>query len=338
MARSTDNLDISVLITTYNRAEILRRTLDNMTGLERDGLSVEFVVVDNNSTDHTKEVIESFNNRLPIRYLFELRPGKNCALNKALKEVPLGRLVVFTDDDIEPKNDWLKTIIDVSNRWPDYSVFGGKIHTIWPVKFSDLPGWLQTIVDSGNLLVVYRHFLLNYGDSEKQFPPKRFPAGANFWVRREILMDGRHFEESFGPRPKNSIMGSETSFVKKLSEDGHKILYSPDAVVGHYIQPEMLELGSIRKRIYRTGRTVPHIWGLKPKQLYEKHRFLWWLFRALALTKNVFIYIIAMFSCSRDKRIIRSLKALSGIAYNIESFKIAYKNSRTNLSFVAFSV
>ena len=95
MAKSKNNLDISVLIATYNRAEILRQTLQSMTKLNRDGLSVEFVVVDNNSTDHTKEVIKSFTDRLPIRYLFEPRPGKNCALNKALNEVSFGEISVI---------------------------------------------------------------------------------------------------------------------------------------------------------------------------------------------------------------------------------------------------
>ena len=51
------DLDISVLIATYNRAEIIRQTLESMTGLDREGISIEFVVVDNNSSDHTKEVI-----------------------------------------------------------------------------------------------------------------------------------------------------------------------------------------------------------------------------------------------------------------------------------------
>ena len=47
--------DISVVIATHNRAEILRQTLESMAKLNRDNLSVEFVIVDNNSTDRTKE-------------------------------------------------------------------------------------------------------------------------------------------------------------------------------------------------------------------------------------------------------------------------------------------
>ena len=119
-------LDISVLIATYNRAEILRQTLESMTDLDREGLAVEFVVVDNNSSDHTKQVVESFSGKLPIRYLFESRPGKNCALNKALDEVALAKLVVFTDDDVDPRKDWLKAVVSASRHWPRFSVFGGK--------------------------------------------------------------------------------------------------------------------------------------------------------------------------------------------------------------------
>lgn len=319
MATSKNDLDISVLIATYNRAEILRQTLQSMTKLNRDGLSVEFVVVDNNSSDHTKEVIESFTDRLPIRYLFESRPGKNCALNKALNEVPLGRLVAFTDDDVEPKKDWLKVIITVTNRWPDYSVFGGKILPLWPHQ--KLPPWIEKLIESGGVLPIHDH-----GNFEMPFPSQTFPAGANLWVRSQILTN-RRFDEQFGPCPKSRLMGSETSFIKKLEDDGYRALYCPDAVVVHYFPAESLSLSAIKKRAYRAGRTAPHLWGLKPKELYEKHRFLWWLWRTLALTKNLFAYIIAKLSFYRDKRIIRSLKALSGIAYNIESLKIAYKNS-----------
>ena len=117
-------LDISVIIATYNRAEILRGALQSMAGLDREGISVEFVVVDNKSTDNTKEVIESFKQRLPIKYLFEERAGKSFALNKVLNEVPLGKIVVFTDDDIVANNNWLVAISEICKQWPDHSVFG----------------------------------------------------------------------------------------------------------------------------------------------------------------------------------------------------------------------
>ena len=99
-------INISVIIPTYNRAETLRQTLGNITRVDGNGLSVELVVVNNNSSDHTKDVAAAFSDRLSIVYLFEPKPGKNCALNKVLNEIRLGELVVFTDDDVKPNPDW----------------------------------------------------------------------------------------------------------------------------------------------------------------------------------------------------------------------------------------
>ena len=120
-----DKPNISVLIPTYNRADILNETLQNMERLDKNGLSVEFVVIDNNSSDHTKSVVDSFKDSLGPRYIFEQRPGKNCALNKALNNVEMGEIIAFTDDDVSPSHDWLRVVWAVCKRWPDYYVFGG---------------------------------------------------------------------------------------------------------------------------------------------------------------------------------------------------------------------
>lgn len=114
--RVKNDLNISVLVATYNRADVLRETLEAFTELDREGLSVEFVVIDNNSGDHTKSVVKSFSGRLPLVYLFQPIPGKNRALNKALDEIQLGEVIVFTDDDVRPANNWLPTIMEATRR------------------------------------------------------------------------------------------------------------------------------------------------------------------------------------------------------------------------------
>src|SRR4030043_1747507 len=102
--------DITVIIGTYNRAQELARTLEGMAKAEKRGLSVEFVVVDNGSTDSTKSVVDLFHGRIPINYIFEPRSGKNRALNTALENCTLGEIVVFTDDDVDVSPDWLVLI------------------------------------------------------------------------------------------------------------------------------------------------------------------------------------------------------------------------------------
>ena len=78
---------ITVVICTWNRCELLRQTLEQMTRLvipPRVRWSV--VVVDNNSTDDTATVIESFGGCLPIRRVFEPTPGQSHARNAGLRE------------------------------------------------------------------------------------------------------------------------------------------------------------------------------------------------------------------------------------------------------------
>lgn len=315
MAKSKNNLDISVLIATYNRAEILRQALESMTVLERDGLSAEFVVVDNNSTDHTKEVIKSFTDRLPVRYLFESRPGKNCALNKALNEVPLGKLVAFTDDDVEPKKDWLKAIITVTNRWPDYSVFGGKIYAIWP---NGRPSkWAQS--SSIQMLGFAIH---DYEDSERPYKSGQYPFGGNFWVRREVFEAGHVYNEAVGPRPQNRIMGSETSFLKRLTDEGHGIVYSPDVVVGHHIQPCQMSMSSILKRAYRWGRAIARMRPLCRRALLHKHPVLWRLVRKGAIARLSFPLItsLVLLVFNKPEKAVRTMR---WIGYNVESMRMA---------------
>jgi glycosyltransferase involved in cell wall biosynthesis len=86
VVKRTGCSSLSVVIATYNRGEALRLTLEAMTGVRHSDLRVEWIVVDNNSSDHSAAIIRSFSGRLPLRHLHESRPGKNCALNKALAE------------------------------------------------------------------------------------------------------------------------------------------------------------------------------------------------------------------------------------------------------------
>lgn len=67
------HLDFSILIPTYNRGEVCRETVEAMTRVDREGVSVEFVVIDNNRTDNTRGVGESFADRLPV--LADVRHG-----------------------------------------------------------------------------------------------------------------------------------------------------------------------------------------------------------------------------------------------------------------------
>jgi len=309
--------DISVIIATYNRAEILRQILENMTRLDREGLSVEFVVVDNNSSDHTKEVIESFTERFPVRYLFEPKPGQNCARNRALEDVELGRFVVFTDDDVEPRKDWLKAIVSISERWPEYSVFGGKIYVVWPSV--QIPKWAHK--PNIKSLCFAEH---NYAESECVYAPGQYPFSGNFWVRRDLLANGRRFDESIAWHPKNRILATETTFLQQLSEEGHGMLYTPDAVLGHRISPEQLSLKYIIKRAFQRGRGIAYTQPLCRLALLNEHPVLWRFIRVAAIVRLTFSLLTSLAALILKKPE-RAMQTMRWIGYNVESLNIAKK-------------
>lgn len=245
--------DLSVIVATHNRAGVLRSTLNAMSNLSTDGVDAQWIIVDNNSTDSTSSTIQEFEHILPLRHLFEARPGKNCALNLALRQPDLGEIVVFTDDDVIPQPDWLVCIMDYSRRWQEFSVFGGRVIPCLPQDF-EIPVWAHS-----KWIRRWGFAEHNRGDQAKIYEGFDHPYGPNFWVRRTALRHGRRFDETVGPRPNDRIMGSEAGFLIGLVSDGYPILYCPGAVVEHRISASQLSEQAITKRAFRRGRATPRL-------------------------------------------------------------------------------
>src|SRR6516225_223426 len=117
---------LTVLIATRNGARTLPRCLGALAGLTSPPGGWKLVVVDNGSTDATREIVASFADRLPLTFLLEPRHGKNAALNAGLGSVE-GDLVVFTDDDTLPRPDWLVEMRRAADEHRSFSIFGGSV-------------------------------------------------------------------------------------------------------------------------------------------------------------------------------------------------------------------
>ena len=80
-----DSYEITVVVSTYNRSEMLRSALDSLLAQETPGPRYEIIVVDNNSTDSTREIVEGYLNRHSnLRYLFEEKQGVSYARNTGI--------------------------------------------------------------------------------------------------------------------------------------------------------------------------------------------------------------------------------------------------------------
>ena len=93
---------ISVVVCTYNRAESLRETIYSLLKQDLKAVPMEILVVDNNSSDNTKNVVASFGegNQFPIRCVFEGQQGLGYARNTGIQAAK-GEIIAFIDDDIE---------------------------------------------------------------------------------------------------------------------------------------------------------------------------------------------------------------------------------------------
>jgi glycosyltransferase involved in cell wall biosynthesis len=110
---SQSPIDISLMVCTYNRCEDLRELLATAVAQETGGaFTYEIIVVDNNSSDDTRQIVENFiaTGDVEVRYMFEGRQGKSHALNTGLGAARGWIYTICDDDFILPKN-WLKDIL-----------------------------------------------------------------------------------------------------------------------------------------------------------------------------------------------------------------------------------
>jgi glycosyltransferase involved in cell wall biosynthesis len=198
----------TVLLATRNRASTLEAVLNEYRHLQAPLGGWDVVIVDNGSTDRTKDVILGFRDRLPITYCFEATPGKNAALNAGLPFVT-GDLIVFTDDDIFPRPDWLVELCAAAAAHESYSIFGGIILPRWETPPSDL---IRDAIPQSMCFGIHASGMHEGpGDSNRAF-------GGNVAIRADVFHAGYRFDTSVGPRPTSYAMGGETSLILERAE------------------------------------------------------------------------------------------------------------------------
>ena len=196
-------MNASVILCTYNRASTLSRALESLSDLDVPaGLDWEVLVVDNNSTDDTRAIVErvAAEARLPCRYVFEPQQGKSFALNAGIAQA-LGQVLVFTDDDVTFDRGWLRALLAAFDA-PDCAGVGGQIVPVWPAP---PPRWFS---DTGP----YRLLPAVVGyQFDTSGPVIRPPYGANSAYRRVMFDRYGQFRTDIGPRGRGMIRGETLS-------------------------------------------------------------------------------------------------------------------------------
>lgn len=234
---------ISVVICTFNRGRVLHETVRSFLDCQRDGIDHELLIVDNNSTDGTRDFAEGLaavNSQ--VRYIFEPSQGLSHARNCGV-QASHGQIVAFVDDDVYFSPDWLTAITSTFERHKDIACIGGKV-----VPHFDFgqPKWIDD-----SLHWIYG--VTRYGDHEREIRFPEIPIGCNMAFRRALFEQIGLFHTSLGRKGKNLLSGEENHFFLRTAKTGLKTLYAPDVQISHRIPAARTTQGWIMERFYWEG-------------------------------------------------------------------------------------
>jgi glucosyl-dolichyl phosphate glucuronosyltransferase len=236
-------MKVTIAIPTHNRAEFLRQTLAGIARQDFPHSEFEVLVVDNNSSDHTRAVVEAFAREKPAPlYLLETRQGLDHARNRAIAEAS-GDIVVFADDDILVEPDWIAAIAAPFARHSPGKIgaVGGEVIPVFP---DGLPPWLKGA-----------HGPLGYRQDTGPLPPAQSPMGANLAIPRWIFEKYGRFHTDLDRQGKHYFSGGDGEMIRRLRTAGFEIWFAPEAKVLHQIPASRLNLRHVLRHAFDSARS-----------------------------------------------------------------------------------
>jgi glycosyltransferase involved in cell wall biosynthesis len=246
-------MDASIIVCTYNRAESLRCTLDALLAQEAPAVQQwEIIVVDNNSIDHTRSVIEAAQrDRLHIRYEFEPRQGLSHARNHGIA-CAKGEIILFTDDDVLPEPGWLQATLSGMAKY-DADACGGYIAPLWETP---PPAWLTER---------FYGFLAVRTERTDDYPiltTSQAPFGANMAFRRSVFDRVGLFDTSRGRKGNVLASGEDGEMFERILGAGLKAVFLGQSRVHHKVESFRLTKRYFRRWRFQTSRNIAQSRGL----------------------------------------------------------------------------
>jgi glycosyltransferase involved in cell wall biosynthesis len=299
------SFDLSVIIATYNGEQRLPEVFDRLkdccstTEVQAPDLRWEIIVVDNNSTDGTSDLVacaqQQWSDRYPLRYHLETRQGAGYARRSGVEQAQAD-LIGFLDDDNLPDRHWVLAAYAFAQNYPLAGAFGSQIHGLFEVE---PPEELQSLLPF--LAIVER------GDRPLLYKPqqKLLPPSAGLVVRKQAWQEAL---------PKNSILTGRTATSMLTSEDlevlahiqgkGWQIWYNPAMQMHHKIPAWRLQRDYLIPFFRGIGlsRHVTRMLSVKPWQ-----RPLWFFLYLANDLRKILRHQLRFFSGDATRSTFRNL-------------------------------
>jgi glycosyltransferase involved in cell wall biosynthesis len=273
---------MDIVICTYNNAPLLDRTL---TALSLQKVTYNYnwsvLVVDNNCTDETADIVDKhINSRLipNLRRIVEQKQGlthaRLCGVRNTTSE-----WVAYVDDDCLLSENWIDKAIQFSVSHPNCGVFGGKVILDWEITPSPV------LVKHSNKFAAY-----NRGETSKQLSrPNYQTPGAGLIIRRTAVeKSGWLDNQLLSDREGNKLSaGGDSEIVLRILNAGYELWYTPDCVLHHFITKKRISEIYLSNLMYGNGAAAPYLAVFRWNRSY----YIWLLVSILRIVKG-FLQII----------------------------------------------
>jgi glycosyltransferase involved in cell wall biosynthesis len=208
---------VSVIVCTHNRAHRLEQTLNSLQQMTVPAdLAWELIIVDNNSSDNTKEVMDSFIDKssLHVKYVIERNQGVSHARNMGIQEAN-GDIIAFTDDDCIVDRYWITSILKEFHSDESIAGIGGRV-----LLYNKMDRPISIRVHAERTILPSTDRIL------------KLMIGCNMAFARPVFDEVGIFDTDFGVGSRFAS-SEDLDFLYRVYKKGLKIVYSPDILVYH---------------------------------------------------------------------------------------------------------
>jgi len=239
-------ISISAIVCTHNREQYLGAAINSLLS-QKFAADFEVIVVDNASSDRTREIVQEQFSHPRLHYVYEPVTGLSVARNTGAKRAQ-GEILAYLDDDAIASEGWLQALWDHYQQpaHQDVAIAGGRTTLIWPEGVHP-PQWIST--ELSGCLGFY-----NLGNAPKFIDkPGQTPRGLNYSMRRCFWELVGGFDSQLGRVGKRLLSNEELQMTERAIEMGWRVAYVPEALVAHHVAPERLHYGWFLNRSWWQG-------------------------------------------------------------------------------------
>jgi glycosyltransferase involved in cell wall biosynthesis len=258
-------IDVTIVFCTRNRVDALQLCLASISraALQCPAAKIELVVVDNRSTDNTREFVSTWlrSTPFPVQFVEERRPGLGAARNTGVRNAR-GQLIAFTDDDCQVAPNYLSDMLWHFKNDKMPVIRGGRVEL---GDSTDFPVGIK--VDDEEVIFQY------------PMHPGTIALGCNMVIHRDVFALVGSFDERFGSGAPFKA-SEETEYFYRAYLSKVPIIYVPDMVVYHFHGRKTPDVARMHYWNYSIGTGALYAKHLFARGGLQKHLY-WDLRKAL---------------------------------------------------------